>query len=132
LSCTVLPCVVLFCLVLLCPVVTVLQTKCTKGAFDLLKNEGHDRTTSVVQCLICKIVSGTGQTGGKGQDKTDIFVPHQTTAQLFVSRTSCLKYQNSISSSKNRIKQKLIQCYKNLSCIVLPCVVLFCLLLKIN
>jgi len=30
--------------------------------FDLLKNEGHDRTTSVtsvVQCLICKTVSGT-------------------------------------------------------------------------
>jgi len=24
--------------------------------------------------------------------KTDIFVPHQTTAQLFVPRTSCLKY----------------------------------------
>jgi len=61
--------------------------------------------------------------------KIDIFVPHQTTAQLFVPRTSCLKYQNSISSPKNRIKQKNIQCYKNLSCTVLPCVVLFCLVL---
>jgi len=29
------------------------------GVFDLLKNEGHDRTTSVVQCLISKTVSGT-------------------------------------------------------------------------
>ena len=37
--------------------------------FDLLKNEGHDRTTPVVQCLICKTVSGTEQTGGKGHDK---------------------------------------------------------------
>jgi len=32
------------------------------GAFDLLKNEGQDRTTSVVQCLIYKTVSGTRQT----------------------------------------------------------------------
>jgi len=38
--------------------------------------------------------------------KTYIFVPHQTTSQLFVSRTSCLKYQNNISSLKNHIKQK--------------------------
>jgi len=36
------------------------------GAFDLLKNEGQDITTPVVQCLICKTVSGIGQTGGKG------------------------------------------------------------------
>jgi len=41
----------------------------TRGAFDLLKNERQDRTTSVVQCLICKTVSGTKQTGGKGQNK---------------------------------------------------------------
>jgi len=40
-----------------------------KCVFDLLKNEGHDRTNPVVWCLICKTVSGTGQTGGKGQDK---------------------------------------------------------------
>ena len=33
-----------------------------KGAFDLPKNEGHDRIISVVQCLIYKTVSGTGQT----------------------------------------------------------------------
>ena len=30
------------------------------GAFDLLKNEGQDITTSVVQYLIYKTVSGTG------------------------------------------------------------------------
>jgi len=30
-----------------------------KGAFDLLKNKEHVATTQVVQCLICKIVSGT-------------------------------------------------------------------------
>jgi len=60
--------------------------------------------------------------------KIDIFVPHQTTTQFFVSRTSCLKYTNNILSSKNRIKQKkIIQCYKNLFCTVLPCVVLSCL-----
>jgi len=39
------------------------------GAFDLLKNKGQDRTTSVVPCLIYKTVSGKGQTEGKGQDK---------------------------------------------------------------
>jgi len=39
------------------------------GAFDLPKNEGQDRTILVVQCLICKTVSGTGQTEGKGQNK---------------------------------------------------------------
>ena len=36
------------------------QTK-PKGAFDLLKNGVQDRTTPVVQCLICKTVSGTGK-----------------------------------------------------------------------
>jgi len=66
----------------------------------------------------------------RDRTKTDIFVLNQTTAQLFVSRTNCLKYQNSISSPKNRIKQKKkIQCYKNLSCAVMSCVVLFCLVL---
>jgi len=40
-----------------------------QGPFDLLKDEGHDRITPVVQCLICKTVSDTGQTGGKGQNK---------------------------------------------------------------
>jgi len=29
------------------------------SVFDLLKNEGHDKTTSVVQCLIYKTVLGT-------------------------------------------------------------------------
>jgi len=51
-------------------------------AFDLLKNEGQDRTTLVVQCLICKTVSGTEQTGGKGQDKNSYFCSspnHSTT-----------------------------------------------------
>jgi len=44
-------------------------TKC-KCAFELLKYEGQDRTTSVVQCLIYKTVSGTRQTvGGKRLDK---------------------------------------------------------------
>ena len=38
------------------------------GAFNLLKNEVQDRTTPVVQCLICKTVSGTRQTGGKRHD----------------------------------------------------------------
>ncbi|AES78482.1 hypothetical protein MTR_7g032220 [Medicago truncatula] len=52
------------------------------NAFDLLKNEEHDRTTLVVQCLICKTDSGTGQTGGNGQDKNSYFCPspnHSTT-----------------------------------------------------
>jgi len=35
----------------------------------LLKNKGQDKTTSVVQCLIYKTVSGTGQTGDKEHDK---------------------------------------------------------------
>jgi len=48
----------------------------TKDAFDLLKNEGYDRTIRVVQCLICKAVSGTGQTRGNGQDKNKNVVPH--------------------------------------------------------
>ena len=61
--------------------------------------------------------------------KTDIFVSHQTTTQLFVPRTCCLKYQNNISSPKNRIKQKIIQCHKNLSCVGLPSIVLFFLVL---
>jgi len=48
----------------------------------------------------------------RDRTKTDIFFPHQTTAQLFVSRTSWLKYQNNISSPKNHIKQKKKnQCY---------------------
>jgi len=55
--------------------------------------------------------------------KIDIFVPHQTTTQLFVPRTSCLKYQNSISSPKNHIKQK------KLFNAIKICPVLFCLVL---
>lgn len=39
------------------------------GAFDLLRNEGQDKTILVVQCSICKVVSGTGQIGGKKHDK---------------------------------------------------------------
>jgi len=56
--------------------------------------------------------------------KTYIFVPHQTTTQFFVSRTSCLKYQNNISFPKNRIKQKIIQCHTVLCCDVLSCTVM--------
>jgi len=61
--------------------------------------------------------------------KTEIFVPHQTTTQLFVPHTSCLKHQNSISSPKNHIKQEIIQYHKNLSCAIMPYVVLFCIIL---
>ena len=46
------------------------------GAFDLLKNEGQDITTSVIRCLICKTVSGPGQTGCKDMTKNHIFVLH--------------------------------------------------------
>jgi len=38
------------------------------GVFDLLKNKGHDMTTPIVQCLICKTVLGTWQSWGKRQD----------------------------------------------------------------
>ena len=58
--------------------------------------------------------------------KAYIFVPCQTTTQFFVPCPGCQKYQNSILCPKNRIKQKIIPCRKNLSCVVLPCVVLFC------
>jgi len=61
--------------------------------------------------------------------KTEIFVTHQTTSQLFVPHTSCLKHQNSISSLKNHIKQKIIQYHKNLFRVVLPYVMLFCFVL---
>lgn len=33
--------------------------------FDLLKYEGYDKTTLIIQCLICKTILGTGQTGDK-------------------------------------------------------------------
>jgi len=46
-----------------------LTNKFLTRAFDLLKNERQYRTTQVVQSLICKTVSDTGQTGGNGQDK---------------------------------------------------------------
>jgi len=64
--------------------------------------------------------------------KTKIIVSHQNTSQLFVSHyTSCLKYQNYIFSTKtkNRTRPKIIQYHKNLSCVVLSYVVLFCLVL---
>jgi len=102
------------------------QISMSRKDYVSLKNEWQDRITSVVQCLICKTVLGTDKFEARDMTKTDIFVSHQTTTQLFVSRTSCLKYQNNISFGKNRIK-KIIQCDKNLSCTVLSCVVLFCL-----
>ena len=62
--------------------------------------------------------------------ETDIFVSHQTTTQLFVPHTSCLKYQNSISSLKNHIKLKrlfnAIKICHVLFSIVLCCSVLYC------
>jgi len=62
--------------------------------------------------------------------KTDICVPHKTATQLFVSRTSCLKYQNNISFPKNHIKQqKLFNAIKIcpvLFCLALCCFVLYC------
>lgn len=36
--------------------------------FDLLKNEGQDKTTQVVQYLICKTISGIEKTRGKEQE----------------------------------------------------------------
>jgi len=49
--------------------------------------------------------------------------------QLFVPRTGCLKYQNNISSPKNRIKQKIIHvtkiCHVMFS-LVLCCSFLYC------
>jgi len=79
--------------------------------------------------LFVKLFQVQDKLEARDMTKTDIFVLHQTTAQLFVSRTSCLKCQNNISSPKNRIKQKIIQCHKKLLCTVLSCVVLFCLVL---
>jgi len=63
--------------------------------------------------------------------KSEIFVPHQTTTQLFVPRTSCLKHQNSISSLKNHIQQKIIQYHKKIVmyCSALCCAVLLCIVL---
>jgi len=76
-------------------------------------------TTSVVQCLICKTVSRTGQTGGKGQDKNINFCPSLNHITTFVPRTIYLKYKNSFLSIKNRIRPKIIQCHKSLSRVVL-------------
>jgi len=67
----------------------------------------------------------------RDRTNTDIFVIYQTTTQLFVSRTSCLIYQNSISSPKNHIKQKnysmllkFVMCCSALCCVVLSYTVL--------
>ena len=97
--------------------------------FDLLKNKEHDKISSVVRCLICKTVFRTGQIGDKGQSKTEIIVPHKTTIQLFVSHTSRLKYLNSLLCIKNCIRPKVIQYHKSLSSDILPCIMLFFLVL---
>lgn len=47
-----------------------------KRVFDLLKNEGLDRTTLVLQYLICKIVLKTKQTRAKEKTETEILVSH--------------------------------------------------------
>jgi len=70
------------------------------GMFGLLKYEGHDMTTLVLKCLICKIVSWTRQTGGKGYEKSWNYCPslnHNTT--FFISSTSFLNTIFSIKKS---------------------------------
>jgi len=58
--------------------------------FDMLKIEGQDRTTPVVQCLICKTVLDTGQTGGKGHVKNWYLCPSPNHITTFCPRTSRL------------------------------------------
>jgi hypothetical protein len=41
----------------------------TMGAFDLLKNEGHDRTKLIVQCLMQKYTHGQNKINVDGRDK---------------------------------------------------------------
>jgi len=76
-----------------------------------------------------KLFQGQDKLEAREKTKTEIFVPHQTKTQLFVPRTSCRKHQNNISTLKNYIKQKIIQYHKNLFCVVLPCILLFCFVL---
>ena len=98
------------------------------GVFDLLKNKDMREQFQLSSVWFVKLFQVQDKLEARDMTKTDIFVPHQTTSQLFVPRTNCLKHQNSISSPKNRLK-KIIQCHKNLSCLVLPCIVLFFLIL---
>jgi len=48
----------------------------SKGVFDRLKNEGQNMTIPIVECLVCKIILGTRQNGGKRHEKTEILVFH--------------------------------------------------------
>jgi hypothetical protein len=48
---------------------TTFHNSYTWCAFDLLKNKGLDRTTSVVLCLISKLFLGQDKLGAKGLDK---------------------------------------------------------------
>ena len=78
-----------------------------------------------------KLFQGHDKLEARDRTKTEIFVPHQTATQLFVTHTSCLKHQNNISFLKNHIKQKIIQFHKNLFCVVLLYFVLFCQVLNV-
>lgn len=49
----------------------------TPSAFDLLKDEGQNRTTLVVQCLICKICFGTDKLEKQKQRFLSLTKPHR-------------------------------------------------------
>jgi len=91
------------------------------GLFDLLKNEPRERTTLVVHCLIAKLFKWHDKLGERHRINIEIFVSHYP----FILNISCLKYQNNFLSTKNHIRQKIVQYYKSLSYVILPYVVMF-------
>jgi len=94
-----------------------------------LKNKDRTEQLKLSSVWFVKLFQVHDKLEAMDMTKTDIFVPHQTITQIFVPRTDCLKYQNNISFPKDRIKQKIIQRHENLSCAVLPYIVLFFLIL---
>jgi hypothetical protein len=62
---------------------------------------------SIVLCLISKLFLGLDKLGAKRLDKNINFCPHWITRQLFILRTSCLKYQNNPLFAKHCTNTKL-------------------------
>jgi len=70
----------------------------------MVENKGQNMTTSVVECLICKIVSKHDKLQARDKIKTEILVSCIT---IFAQDKSCLKYLSGKTQVPRQIDKTL-------------------------
>jgi hypothetical protein len=95
---------------------------CATGVFDLLKNKGLDKTTSVVLCLISNLFLKLDKLGAKELDKNLNFCAPLNYGAIFCPPHKLSK--NNLLSSKYYTKQNLFNIL-NFVIVVLSCTVIY-------